>query len=397
MTGPAWSTVPKARLAAPGPVEVPPFVLEAMARPPLHHRTEAFSALLLEVRRDLARLTCVAPDPGVLLLPGSGTTAFEAALRATVPEGGRVVTVHAGRFGERWAEMARALGHPVDEATAPWGEPVAPEAVADVVRRVQEEEGRTGAGVAAVTLVHSETSTGVLHDVRAQAAAVRAVAPEALIVVDVVTSLGVADLRPEAWGFDAIVAGSQKGLLLPPGLGLVWLSERAYAEPPDPPRAYATDLHAELSRQAKGETGPTPPVTLVAGAAAVLPELLRDGGPERLWTTRARLNDALLAAGAAIGFAPFARTPSPAVAAMRVPDGLRAPDVVAAFAARNVRIGGGQGPTRDTVIRPSTLGWADGLDVLALAGALESVARELGHDAPYGAAVGAAARVLEAA
>ncbi len=394
MTRPAWAAVPKARLAAPGPVEVPPFVLEALARPPLHHRTEAFEALLHAVRKDLARLACVAPDPGVLIVPGSGTTAFEAALRATVPEGGRVVAAHAGRFGERWAEMARALGHPVEEATAPWGEPVAPEAVAEAVRTAG---GGGASGVAAVTLVHSETSTGVLHDVRAQAEAVRAVAPEARIVVDVVTSLGVAELRPEAWGFDAVVAGSQKGLLLPPGLGLVWLSERALAEPPEPVRAYATDLHAERSRQARGQTGPTPPVTLVAGAAAVLPALLADGGPERLWATRARLNDALLAAGAAIGFAPFARTPSPAVAAMRVPDGLRAPDVVDACAARGVRIAGGQGPTSATVIRPSTLGWADALDALALAATLESVARELGHDAPYGAAAGAAARVLEGA
>jgi aspartate aminotransferase-like enzyme len=250
--------------------------------------------------------------------------------------------------------------------------------------------------VAAVTLVHSETSTGVLHDVRTQAAAAADAAPEARILVDAVTSLGVSELRPAAWSLDAIVAGSQKGVMLPPGLGFAWLSERVRAAPPDPPRAFAHDLHAELAAQRDGRTRTTPAVTLVAGLVAALP-LLQAGGVEALWADRARRNQALLAAGVAAGCTRFAVRPSPAVAALRAPEGVPAPELVAAFARRGVRIAGGQDHAKPFLLRPSLMGWADDVDALGLAGTLEAVLRDAGVDVPYGAATGAAARVLEGA
>ncbi len=375
------------RLAAPGPVTVPPAVLEAVARPPIHHRSPAFAELLLRARAGLAELACLPPDDDVAILTGSGTAAFEAAFLASVPAGATVVAVHAGKFGERWAALARRHGHEVVDVAAPWGESVAPERIAAALGE------RPDATV--VTLVHSETSTGVLHDVRAQAAAVRAQAPDAVIVVDAVTSLGVSELRPAAWGLDAVVSGSQKGVMLPPGLAFAWLSSRVRAQPPEPRRSFAHDLHAELPAQRQGRTGSTPAVTLVAGLAAALPLLLGDG-VEGLWERRARLNEALLAAGEAAGCRPFAVRPSPAVAAMRAPEGASAPELVAGFARRGVRIAGGQDHARPYLLRPSLLGWADDYDALALAGTLEAVLREAGHEVPYGAAVAAAARRLEA-
>lgn len=378
-------SVRKTRLAAPGPVEVPPAVLEAIARPPLHHRTPEFAQLLGEARRLLAELACV-PGDDVAILSGSGTSAFEAAFLAVVPSGAPVLAVRAGKFGERWASLARRHGHEVVEVVAPWGQTPTAAQVADAVRARPD--------LVAATLVHSETSTGVLHDVYGQARAIREHAPAARILVDAVTSLGVSELRPVPWGLDAVVSGSQKGVMLPPGLGFAWLSERVRAEPLGPRRAFAADLHAELPAQRKGRTGTTPAVGLIAGLAAARP-LLLEGGVEALWAGRRRLNEAVLAAGEAAGCTRFAVRASPAVAALRVPAGVAAEDVVAAFARRGVRIAGGQDEARPYLIRPSLLGWADGFDALGLAGTLESVLRELGHEVPYGAASAAAARVLE--
>lgn len=378
-------SVRKTRLAAPGPVEVPPQVLEAIARPPLHHRTPEFARLLGEARGLLAELACV-PGDDVAILSGSGTSAFEAAFLASVPSGAAVLAVRAGKFGERWAGLAERHGHEVVEVVAPWGASPTPEQIADAVSARPD--------VAAATLVHSETSTGVLHDVERQAQAIRERSPETRILVDAVTSLGVSELRPVSWGLDAVVSGSQKGVMLPPGLGFAWLSERVRAEPPVSRRSFAADLHAELPAQREGKTGTTPAVGLIAGLAAVRPLLLTDG-IEQLWGRRRRLNEAVLAAGEAAGCTRFAVRASPAVAALRVPDGVAANDVVAAFARRGVRIAGGQDEAAPFLVRPSVLGWADAFDALGLAGTLESVLRELGHHVPFGAASGAAARVIE--
>jgi len=209
-----------------------------------------------------------------------------------------------------------------------------------------------------------------------------------------VTSLAVSELHPEAWHLDAVVAGSQKGVMLPPGLGFAWLSERVRANPVTPRRTLAFDVHAELAAQAKGATATTPAVGLVAGLVAARPYLL-EGGVEALWRRRAKLNDALLAAGVAAGCTPFAERPSPAVAALRVPDSIAAPDVVRALAARGVRIAGGQDDAKPFLIRPSLLGHADAYDALGLVGMLELALRDAGLDVPPGVAVAAAMAVLE--
>lgn len=376
----------KPRLMAPGPVEVPPAVLEAIARPPLHHRSEAFAELLLEARLRLAELASV-PGEDVVVLTGSGTAGFEAAFLACVPPGAKVIGLHAGRFGRRWVELARGYGHEVVEVEAPWGEPLQPDALREALARHPD--------AAAITTTHSETSTGALHDVAALAAAAREAAPDALFVVDAVTSLGVAELRPGEWGLDAVVSGSQKGVMLPPGLAFAWLSERAW-ERDVGGRAHYLDLRREREKQRSGQTGTTPAVSLVAGLIPALDLLLADG-LEALWSRRARLNGALLAAGEAAGCGPFARRPSPAVAALRMPDAIAAPDAVAAFARRGVRIAGGQEHTKPVMIRPSLMGWADAYDALAMAALLESILRELGHQVPRGRAAAAALEVLEAA
>jgi aspartate aminotransferase-like enzyme len=277
----------KPRLLAPGPVEVPPAVLEALARPVTHHRAPAFREAFLRARERLATVFSV-PGDDVLIVTGSGTAGFEAALVSAVPAGDRVLALHAGRFGERWAAMAESLGYQVEHLEA------APGAEFDL-SEVAERLDATSQ-LAAVTLVQSETSTGALHDVRAVAELVRRVRPEALVLVDAVTSLACAELRPLEWGLDAVVSGSQKGVMTPPGLAFVWLSERAWQRSGEAGRAgsYYLDLHRERAKQAGGQTAFTPAVSLVAGLDVALGMLL-DEGLENVWRRRAGLNAALLA------------------------------------------------------------------------------------------------------
>ncbi|HEX7004829.1 MAG TPA: alanine--glyoxylate aminotransferase family protein [Trueperaceae bacterium] len=378
----------KERLLAPGPVAVPPPVLEAMAQPVFMHRGERFRSLLLRVRERLAELACV-PGEEVLVITGSGTAAFEAVLLATVPAGSKIVSVQAGKFGERWGQMAERFGYLVVPLRFPWGRAADPEVLARELERHPD--------AAAVTTTHSETSTGVLHDVEALAITVRRAAPDALVLVDAVTSLAASELRPLDWGLDAIVSGSQKGLMTPPGLGVAWLSERAWrsGERSRPP-SYYLDLHKERRSQARGETAYTPAVNLVAGLDAALGMLL-DEGVEQVWSRRTRLNEAVLAGGEAIGLIPYAQRVSPAVAALAVPTGIAAPDVVAALRHRGITISGGQDEAKPVLLRPSVLGWADEFDAITIVAALEQALRELGRQVPPGAGVGAAMRVLEAA
>jgi aspartate aminotransferase-like enzyme len=375
------------RLYAPGPVAVPPEVLAALARPVVHHRTGAFRATFRRVRSDLAELMAV-PGDDVIVITGSGTTAFEAALLASVPVGGRVLALRGGKFGDRWAGMAAAFGFAVDELDLAWGRAFDPGAIAAQVAGLPAPD--------AVTLVHSETSTGVLHDVEALARALRSVVPDALLLVDAVTSLAAAELRPRAWGIDAIAAGSQKGVMLPPGLGFVWLSERAWtraAERGARVAAFTLDLHRERPRQREGDSSVTPATSLIV-AAEVAFELLRAEGLEVRHRDLARRNRAVLAAGAALGATPFAERVSPAVAALRTPTGIAAPLLVTALARRGVRIAGGQDQLQPFLLRPSLLGHTDDYDAVVMAAALEDAWRDVGRPAVPGVAVAAAMAVL---
>lgn len=392
------SPLAKERLYAPGPVEVPPQVLAALARPVPHHRSQAFRELFMRTRARLSELFCVEGED-VLIVTGSGTAGFEAAVFTALPQPSRVLALSAGKFGQRWAQLAARLGHEVSEFTAPAGDDFDLPSLRSLLAESRSLD--------AVTVVHSETSTGVLHDVEAVAGTVRETHPEALVIVDAVTSLAAAELRPLAWGLDAVVSGSQKGVMTPPGLAFVWLSQRTWsrgaaAEAPGAsgPRTpgYYLDLRRELPKQRAGETAFTPAVSLVAGLDAAL-ELLSAAGLKAVVAHRAALNAALLAAGKALGMRSFARPASPAVAALRVPDGVSASAVVAAARRRQVTIAGGQDELRDVIVRPSLLGWCDRYDAVVAATALEDALREVAPHLPHarGAAATAALSALDEA
>uniref|UniRef100_UPI0025D28029 alanine--glyoxylate aminotransferase family protein n=1 Tax=Deinococcus sp. TaxID=47478 RepID=UPI0025D28029 len=318
-----------------------------------------------------------------VIVTGSGTAAFEGALVSLVPEGAKVVNASAGKFSERWGEQAERLGYAVTKVEKPWGELLDANEIAAAC-----------AGAYALCITHSETSTGALHDLQTIAAAAKATNPDLIIIVDGVTSYGVAELRAADWGIDAVVSGSQKATAAPPGLGFVLFSPQAESRlVKNTSKGFYLDLERELSGQKEGNTPQTPAINLVYALGASLDRLL-SVPLEVLWAEKKRQNDALIAAGTALGSPAWASRVTPAVAVLRGPVGVGGKRVAAQLAEMGQRALPGQAPHEDTVFRISTLGYADRYDALALAGILEDAFAALKVPFERGAAVAAAWRVI---
>lgn len=374
----------KFRLLAPGPTPVPPEVLLAMAQPVIHHRTPEFEALFAQARRGLQWLFQTRRE--VLILAASGTGAMEGAVANACSPGDPVLVLKGGKFGERWAEICQAYGLSVIPVEVPYGKAVDPQDVAAALRREP--------AIAAVFATHSETSTGVLHDLEAIAAIVRQT--PALLVVDAITSLGVVDLPTDAWGVDVVVAGSQKALMLPPGLAFACLSDRAWAaaERARLPRYYFNFL-VERKVQAKHQTAWTPAISLIAGLKAAL-DLLQAEGLPAVFARHERLARATRAAVTALGLTLFAERPTPAVTAVKVPEGVDGGAIVRVLRDKHgISIAGGQGSMKGKVFRIATLGYADAYDVLTGIAALEFTLAELGYPVRLGDGLRAAQDVLQ--
>ncbi len=375
----------KPRLYAPGPVEVSPQVLEATARPTIHHRTQEFKQIFKRTLEKLAMLTQV-PGEDVLILAGSGTAAFESGLLACVPKGEKVIGINAGKFGERWVKLATHYGYNVVEMKLPWGSVAGPESV----RELLEQHPDTYA----VMTTHSETSTGALHDIEAISKVIHEITPNALVLVDCVTSLAAAKLCPKEWQLDGVFSGSQKAMMLPPGLAFAWLSERAWSSDKNLNPSFYLDLRKERKNQRQGETAYTPAVNLIFGLEVALDMMLNEG-VENVWARREKINRAVIEGAAALGCKQYAERVSPAVAALYVPENMSAPDIVKGFAKRGARIAGGQDDAKPHMIRPSVVGYADSYDALTVVAVLEDVLRELGKNVDYGKGVAAAMKALE--
>ncbi|MFZ1057826.1 MAG: alanine--glyoxylate aminotransferase family protein [Candidatus Rokuibacteriota bacterium] len=371
-------------LMAPGPTPVPNQILLAMARPIIHHRTPEYEALFAEVREGLKWLVQTTQE--TIILAASGTGAMEAAVTNTLSPGDKALVVRAGKFGERWAEICAAYGVEVVALDAPFGHTVPPDRVADALKKTP--------GIRAVLCQHSETSTGVLHDVRGYTEATRK--SDAILVVDTVSSLGVADLPMDAWGVDVVVAGSQKGLMLPPGLALCTLSDKAWdrVKQAKLPRYYF-NLLEEKKLVVKNQPHFTPAVSIVIGLREVL-AMLKAEGLANIFKRHDRLARATRAGVEALGLELFAKaTPSPAITSVVSPKGIDSEKVLAAYAkSHNITIAGGQGEMKGKVFRLGHMGYVGDFDVVIALAALEQVLAELGYPVDWGAAVGAAQKVL---
>ncbi len=374
----------KYHLMAPGPTPVPSEALLAMAQPMIHHRTPQYEALFAEVRAGLKRLFQTQAE--VLPLACTGTGAMEAAVVNTLSAGDTVALVRAGKFGDRWLEICKAYGVKVIELTAPFGHTVPAGRVAEALA--------ANPHLAAVLTQHSESSTGVLHDVRGYAQATRESA--AILIVDAVSSLGIADLPMDAWGVDVVVSGSQKGLMLPPGLGFCALGEKAWAkQKASTLPKYYFNLAEERKCVVKNEAHFTPAVSIVVGLREVL-RMLEQEGIANVFKRHDRLARATRAGVEALGLALFCQaTPSPALTAVVAPKGVDSEQVVAAYSqTHNITIAGGQGEMKGKVFRLGHMGYAAEFDVIVALAALEQVLADLGQPVDFGAGVRAAQKIF---
>ncbi|PWU25632.1 MAG: aminotransferase [Candidatus Rokuibacteriota bacterium] len=376
----------KYQLMAPGPTPVPPNVLLAMAQPVMHHRTPEYEALFIEVRAGLKRLFQTSRD--VVPFTASGTGAMEAAVVNTLSPGDTVLVLRAGKFGERWEEICLAYGVNAIALGAPFGETVSAARFAEALREHPEAK--------AVLMQHSESSTGVLHDVRGVAAVTAST--DAILIVDAVSSLGIANLEMDAWGVDVVVAGSQKGLMLPPGLCFCALSEKAWRRLQSSrlPKYYF-DLAAEWKAMSRNEAHFTPAIPIVVGLREVLHMIEREG-LANVFARHERLGRATRSGVEALGLEIFAKAaPSPALTAVAAPRGVGGEEVVAAFSTgHNITIAGGQGEMKGEVFRLGHMGYVADFDVLTALGALEQVLHDLGQPVDFGAAVAAAQKIFAA-
>ena len=374
----------KQYLLAPGPTPVPEDVLLAMARPIMHHRQPGFAKLFKAVQQDLRWL--FQTQSQVLTLAATGTGAMEAAVTNFFARGDRVLVVRGGKFGERWAEIATAYGLDPVCLDVEWGQAVK---VADVKRALDQDPAIRG-----VLWQASETSTGVRHPVREIAELCRS--RDTLSVVDAITALGVFDIQTDAWGLDIVVSGSQKALMLPPGLGFLVASPRAWsaAERGNLPRFYF-DLGRERKNQQDGQTAWTPAVSLIVGLAEAL-RMLKEEGLPGVFARHDRLARATRAAVKALGLRLYAGdAPTEACTAVEAPAQTDAGKIVKRLRdTYGVTIAGGQGAAKGRIFRIAHIGYCAEFDVLTAITALEMALSDLEVPIERGAGVAAAQRIL---
>lgn len=373
-------------LMIPGPTPVPEQVLLAMAKHTIGHRTAAFSAIAKDVTAGLKWLHQTQGD--VLVVAASGTGAMEAGIVNFLSAGDRVLAGNNGKFGERWVQLARAFGLVVEEITADWGKPLDP---AEFKAKLEADPG-----FKAVIVTHSETSTGVTNDLAAIAGYTKA--HGALMIVDAVTSLGATTVPVDDWGLDVVASGSQKGYMMPPGLGFVAVSDKAWQayESASLPKFYF-DLGVYRKNAQKDLTPFTPPVNLYFALQAAL-AMMQKEGLESIFARHLRLRNATRAAMAALNLPLFAadEVASTAATAVMGTDRVDAGQVIKQCQSRfDMSLAGGQDHLKGKIFRIGHLGFMDDRDVLTAVAAIETVVHRMGQDgfAP-GAGVAAAAQVL---
>lgn len=373
----------KQYLLAPGPTPIPNEVERAMAATMIHHRTPQFGKIFGEAREWLKHLFGTQSD--VLILASSGTGAMEAAVCNLFSPGEKVLVVNGGKFGERWVKISQAYGLEAIQLKVEWGKAVRVDVVEKHLKVYPEIRG--------VLIQASETSTTVLHPVREIAELTR---NGPLLLVDGITAVGVLPVPMDEWGIDALVTGSQKALMLPPGLGFIALGDRAWQRTASAklPRFYF-DLQLERKNQQKNSTAFTPAVSLIFGLHAAL-EMLEIEGLERVYARHDRLARATRAAATALGLKLLApENPSPAATGIVLPDGIDGENLLDVLRDHmGVTFAEGQDDLKGRIIRIAHVGYMGAFDVLVAVGALEMALKKFNHPVKLGQGVAAAQEIL---
>ncbi len=377
----------KRHLLAPGPTPVPPEVLLAMAQPVIHHRTPQFSAIFRAAAEGAKRL--FGTTQPVLMLAATGTGGMEAAVTNTLSHGDHVIVVNGGKFGERWIEIAQTYGLEVTPIEVEWGKAVDPAEVERALARRPDTR--------ALLVQGSETSTTVLHPVAELATLTRS--RECLLIVDGITSVGVVDMPMDATGIDVLVTGSQKAVMLPPGLALIGLSEKAwrFRQKSSLPRYYF-DLARERKNLEEDTSAYTPAISLIIGLNAVFELIERNGGFPEVYRRHRLVAEATRAGLAALGLRLLAPTaPSPATTGAFLPAGMDGGKFTQYLRdVLGVTVAGGQGKLKGKIVRVAHLGYVDTFDVVVGLSAIEMALAEFGSQVSFGAGSAAALPILRA-
>ncbi|OGW23053.1 MAG: class V aminotransferase [Nitrospirae bacterium GWC2_46_6] len=375
----------KRYLLAPGPTPVPPEVLLSMAMPIIHHRSPDFLPVLDSAKKGLQWLFQTKND--VLILASTGTGGMVGSVNNFFNAGDKVLVVNGGKFGERWTKICQAYGLKVEEIVVEWGYSIKPAAVEAALKKDPEIKG--------VFVQATETSTGVYHDIEGLGKVIRNY-PDTLFIVDAISALVAQDIRTDEWGIDILVGGSQKGLMLPPGLAFVSVSEKAWKknETSKMPKFYF-NFKKERENLAKNQTNFTSAVTLIIGLNEAI-KLLQKEGLENVFKRHARLADATRGAVRALGLGLYSKeSPSNSVTAIEMPAGIDGQEVYKTLREKyGITGAGGQDRAKGKIYRLAHLGYADTFDVITGIAALEMTLKGMGANIELGKGVAKAQELL---
>lgn len=376
----------KIYLLTPGPTPLPPEVCEAQARPIIHHRTPQFQAVLKEVTEGLKYIFQTKND--VFIFASSGTGAMEAAVVNLLSPDDTVITVQGGKFGERWTEICKNYGITTEVIDVEWGRAVEPKEI--------EKRLKANPKIKAVFTTLCETSTGVVNDIEAIGKIVKN--SEAVLVVDAISGLGAIPLLTDVWSVDVVVSGSQKGLMLPPGLAFISVSSKAWEKvnASKCPKYYFNLKEAKKALD-KTDTPFTPAVSLVMALRESL-KLMKQEGLENIFLRHKKMADATRQAMKAMGLELFAPTgSSDVVTAVKVPQGIDGEKLVKTMRdTYGVTIAGGQSELKGKVFRIAHMGYIEEFDIIVCIACLEKVLHQMGYKFNLGAGLKAAQEVFHA-
>ncbi|MCC6277633.1 MAG: alanine--glyoxylate aminotransferase family protein [Oligoflexia bacterium] len=371
-------------LMAPGPSTIPERVLLEMAKPIIHHRTQRFEAVLGKVRAQLKQIFQTQSD--VLLFSSVGSGAMEASITNFFSPGDQVIAVVSGKFGERWADQAVVFGLDVVRYEIEWGKAV------DLNRLRELLEKHPSAK--AVLCQACETSTGVSHPIKEMGQLIKS-RSNTLFMVDAITAMGIYDIKTDEWGLDVVISGSQKAFMLPPGLSMMSVSQKAWEfnKVSKLPKFYF-NAKEEAKAQSKNTTHFTPAISIIQGLSISLDMMLEEGLP-RLFKRHARLAKATRESVKEMGLELWAALPSDSITAVKTPSGIDGEKIVSHMAQKyNVTIIGGQDQLKGKIFRLGHMGYTGEFDVLAMIGATEMTLKDLGHNLTLGKGVARALQVL---
>lgn len=374
----------KYRLFTPGPTSVPEETLLQLAKPVHHHRTGEFRTMFAEIQKQLQYV--YQTKSTVLTITGSGTSAAEAGIINTLAPGSKALCVTNGKFAERWSQVCTTYGIEHKDIKLEYGKAVTAEQIDSELKSSKYD---------AVILVHSETSTATVCDLEQIGKAVRNHG-DTLLIVDGITSIGALPFHMDAWGVDVAITGSQKALMLPPGLAFVALSDRAWAKVES--NKGAKDFYLDLKKYKKsitdGDTPFTPANTLI-DALAVSLKMIQTETIEGVWKRTHFTAEAFRQGVKALGFELFSASPADSVSAVKYQQGLTDKEFRGHLKSKhNIHIAGGQGAMEGQIFRVNHMGYSDAYDCLAVVAAIEHALKAAGKTVEFGKGVAAAQKVL---